>query len=60
VNGKGYPRYQFTNESEDIRTIFCRACDLCGVEWRRMKRNAISVARKPSVAKLDEFIGPKA
>lgn len=25
VKGKGYPRYQFTNESDDIRQIFSRA-----------------------------------
>jgi hypothetical protein len=61
VNGKRYeyPRYTFCNASEDIRTLFCDACDLIGVEWRQMNARNISVARRDSVALLDEFIGPK-
>jgi hypothetical protein len=59
VNGKGYPRYQFCSHSDDIRDIFCRACDVYGVRWRRMNRWTISVARAPDVAKLDSVIGPK-
>jgi hypothetical protein len=49
----------FVNESADIRELFCRTCDAIGVEWRQMNRNTISVARRDSVARLDEFIGPK-
>jgi hypothetical protein len=60
VNGKGYPRYQFKNESADIRAIFCQALADYGVTWRRMNRNTISVARAGDVARLDEVIGPKA
>ena len=62
VRGKryAYPRYNFTNASDDIRQIFCDACDAIGVEWRRMNARNISVARRASVARLDEFIGPKA
>jgi hypothetical protein len=60
VNGKGYPRYLFTNESKDIRDLFCWACDLFLVRWRKSKRNTISVARAPDVARLDLVIGPKA
>lgn len=30
-----YPRYQFSNRSDDIRGIFCEYCDQVGVEWRR-------------------------
>ena len=59
VNGKNYPRYQFCNHSDDIRDIFCRYCDRLGIEWRQMNRWNISIARRGSVAKLDEFIGPK-
>jgi hypothetical protein len=59
VNGKGYPRYQFTNHSADIREIFCWACDLHGVKWRRMNWKTISVARSQDVAKLDAVVGPK-
>jgi hypothetical protein len=55
-----YPRYQFSNRSDDIRALFCWACDLLGIEWRVMNAWNISVARRESVARLDEFIGPKA
>jgi hypothetical protein len=54
-----YPRYNFSNRSADIRRIFCDACDLLGIEWRVMNAWNISVARRASVARLDEFIGPK-
>jgi hypothetical protein len=54
-----YPRYQFSNNSEDILRIFTDACDLLDVRWRRMNWNVISVARRPDVAKLDTFIGLK-
>ncbi len=55
-----YPRYQFSNRSDDIRALFTYACDLVGVEWRPWGRWHISVARRASVARLDEFVGPKA
>jgi Homeodomain-like domain len=54
-----YVRYEFSNRSEDIKRIFCDACDALGVEWRVMNRDSISVARRASVARLDGFIGPK-
>jgi hypothetical protein len=54
-----YVRYEFSNRSEDIKRIFCDACDALGVQWRVMNRDSISVARRDSVARLDEFIGPK-
>jgi hypothetical protein len=54
-----YPRYQFSNRSDDIRAIFCEHLDLLGIPWRRMNRWNISVARREAVARLDEFIGPK-
>jgi hypothetical protein len=62
VKGKdyAYPRYQFSNRSDDIRALFCEACDMVGVEWRRWGRWHISVAKRESVAKLDAFVGPKA
>jgi hypothetical protein len=54
-----YPRYEFCNRSEDILGLFGWACDLLGVSWRRMNHKSISVARRESVAILDEFVGPK-
>jgi hypothetical protein len=55
-----YPRYTFCNRSDDIRRIFCDACDLLDIDWRVMNRWNISVARRASVARLDEFVGLKA
>jgi len=59
VNGTSYPRYHFSNVSADIRAIFGRACDALGVEWRPHNARNLSVAKRASVAILDEFIGPK-
>jgi hypothetical protein len=60
VNGKAYPRYFFSQVSDDIRRIFCQACERLGVEYRLNRWNSVSIARAPSVAILDSFIGPKA
>ena len=57
---RGYPRYQFSNRSEDIKQLFCEHCDLLGIEWRVMNRQTISVARRESVRLLDEFVMRKA
>lgn len=54
-----YPRYFFSNRSEDIRRIFCEACDQLGIEWRQNNPFAVNVARRGSVALMDSFIGPK-
>jgi len=54
-----YPRYEFTNKSQDIKRIFCWGCDLLGIEWRVMNAQTISIARRRSVALMDEFIGRK-
>ena len=54
-----YPRYFFSNLSDDIREIFCTHCDLLGIHWTRSRYRDISVSRRRSVALLDSFIGPK-
>jgi hypothetical protein len=54
-----YPRYEFTNRSADIKGIFCSACDLLGIDWRVMNAKTISIARRESVALMDQFVGPK-
>jgi len=56
---RSYPRYTFSNRSDDIRAIFCQHLDLLGIPWRRMNRFNISVAKRDGVARLDEFVGPK-
>jgi hypothetical protein len=54
-----YPRYNLSNRSNDIKGIFCDGCDLLAIEWRVMTCWDISIARRASVARLDEFVGPK-
>ena len=54
-----YPRYLFANESTDILRLCGETLDRLGVAWRYSRRNAISVARREAVARLDEFVGPK-
>ena len=54
-----YPRYQFSNRSDDIRRLFTDACEKLGVKWRPWTRYHVSVAQRESVAILDLFIGPK-
>ena len=60
VKQYAYPRYQCTNESRHIHGFFIEACRRLDIDWRWMKRNTISVAKRQSVARLDEFVGPKA
>jgi hypothetical protein len=42
-----------------FQQLFRDACDIIGIEHRNNRRNSISVARRASVAKLDEVVGPK-
>jgi hypothetical protein len=55
-----YPRWQFSNRSEDIIALCCWALDLVGVSWRRSSRTHVSVSRRADVTRLDALIGPKA
>ena len=61
VQGRAYayPRYFFSNRSEDILDLFGAALDGLGIAWRRNGRWSISVARREAVAALDAFVGPK-
>lgn len=58
-----YPRYFFTNVSDDIRRLFTDTLDKLGVEWTRCTRGgspySISVARRASVRLMDAHVGPK-
>lgn len=54
-----YPRYLFGNESRDILRLCGETLDQLGVAWRFSRPNAISVARREAVARLDEVVGPK-
>ncbi len=53
------PRYVFTNFSDDIKRIFCDACDQLDLHWTVAPPKSVYVSRKADVAKLDEFVGPK-
>ncbi len=58
-----YPRYFFTNKSDDIRGLYTDTLDKLGVEWTHCTRDGnpynISVAKKASVALMDTHVGPK-
>lgn len=55
-----YPRWQFSNRSEDILGLCCWALDLAQVPWRRSGQWTVSVSRREAVAHLDDLIGMKA
>ena len=61
VAGKryAYPRYQFSQVSDDIRRLFTDCLDQLGVRWRQMKPTEISIARRADVAALDRFVERK-
>lgn len=58
-----YPRYLFTNKSDDIRKLCSDTLTQVGVAWTTLARGSdpfhISVARRASVALMDAHIGPK-
>ena len=54
-----YVRYFFSNESGDIRRLFCEYCERLGIRWTQSNRRNISVAHRPSVELLDTFVGAK-
>ncbi|WP_030385470.1 helix-turn-helix domain-containing protein [Streptomyces sp. NRRL S-241] len=64
-NGKRYeyPRYFFTNKSDDIRKLCTDTLTAVGVRWTVLARGSdpfnVSIARKDSVALMDAHIGPK-
>ncbi|KJY36888.1 helix-turn-helix domain containing protein [Streptomyces katrae] len=64
-NGKRYeyPRYFFTNKSDDIRRLCTDTLAKVGVQWTVLARGSdpfnVSIARKESVALMDAHVGPK-
>ncbi len=58
-----YPRYFFTNVSDDIRQLYTDTLDKLGIVWTHCTRHGnpynISVARKAPVALMDLHVGPK-
>jgi hypothetical protein len=54
-----YPRYLFSQVSDDIRALFCATCEQLGIQYTLNSWKSVSIARRDSVARLDEFIGAK-
>jgi len=54
-----YPRYLFTNASDDIRGLFTVACDQLGVRLTTTNARTVAISRRDDVEFLDTFIGPK-
>ncbi len=54
-----YPRYSFSNRSDDIRGIFLEACRRVGIAARPNGPWQVSVSRRDDVALMDTFVGPK-
>jgi hypothetical protein len=48
----------FTNHSDDIRALFCRACDRVGIEYRAGAKD-VRIYRRASVERLALFVGAK-
>ncbi len=67
INGKDYPRYQFTQISNDIRQLFCYTCDLLGLHWTEKNRTKdgvrrttdIFISKRKDVDWLDSMVGAK-
>ena len=54
-----YPRYFFSNTSDDIRAMFTATCAQLGIRCGPANKRNLSVARRRDVEFLDRFIGPK-
>ncbi|MFF1509864.1 helix-turn-helix domain-containing protein [Streptomyces sp. NPDC058326] len=58
-----YPRYFFTNTSDDIVRLYTEMLERVGVAWRSRRRATgaqdVSVARRDAVALMDLHVGPK-
>lgn len=60
VDGIEYPRYTFTNYSQDIMGIFKKNCRQLGVSYTASKdKKRCMIATRKNVAYLDKFIGEK-
>ena len=58
TKGHEYPRYSFSNRSDDIHAIFQRTACRLGIRYTT-KQFVTSIARRPDVARMDEIIGAK-
>ncbi len=54
-----YPRWMFSNKSEDIHRLCVDALHPLGIAHRRSRADTISVSRRDAVELMDRLIGPK-
>lgn len=54
-----YPRWMFSNKSEDIHRLCEAALDRLGIAYRRSRADTVSVSRRDAVELMDRLIGPK-
>lgn len=59
VNGKNYPRYTFSNASDDIRKLFTYTAEKLGLSWTTANARNVAISRRDDVAWLDEHVGAK-
>ncbi|MEM9952821.1 MAG: hypothetical protein AAF846_14530 [Chloroflexota bacterium] len=59
VKGKNYPRYFFSNYSDDIRKLFADTVDKLNLSWTQTNSISIAISRREDVAWLDEHLGEK-
>jgi hypothetical protein len=60
VKGKNYPRYTFSNESDDIRKLFTDTVEKLGLSWTTANRRNVAISRREDVEWLDKYVGAKA
>ncbi len=59
VKGKNYPRYMFSNYSDDIRKLFTDTTEKLGLHWTTANARNVAISKREDVAWLDEHVGAK-
>ncbi len=59
VKGRNYPRYTFSNVSDDIRKLFTDTSEKLGLSWTTANARNVAISRRNDVAWLDRYIGAK-
>ncbi|MGB7341799.1 MAG: hypothetical protein WBC91_23075, partial [Phototrophicaceae bacterium] len=59
VKGRNYPRYTFSNVSDDIRKLFTDTTEKLGLSWTTANARNVAISRRNDVAWLDRHIGAK-
>lgn len=54
-----YPRWMFSNKSEDIHRLCEAALDRLSIAHRRSRADTVSVSRRDAVELMDRLVGPK-